>query len=203
MSVSSWSLMFNWCWASLCSTFSNLTNLNHIICQIFQSWNCKKESTKPKIIAIFERVAEILLYKLENFNSHFTLLHCYRENRRTSICGKINFGVDTFYVLMWKALRENWLILASLPHQTWVWSKYQILLLGRRGKRLMLETLYIFEMCKIHTTRNVDLSRVKSPLYFFCSSSWHSPDNDWGPRHVNVSDNLEVEIMITNDKCHY
>ena len=98
MSVSSWSLMFNWCPASLCSTFSNLTNLNHIICQIFQSWNCKKESTKPKIIAIFERVAEILLYKFENFNSHFTLLHCYRENRRTSICGKINFGVDTINV---------------------------------------------------------------------------------------------------------
>ena len=160
----------------------------------------QKRVYKTKNNKIFERVAEFLLYKFENFNSHFTLLHCYWENKRTSN-GKINSGVDTFDVLMWKALRENWLILASLPHQTWVWSKYQILLLGRRGKRLMFDTLYIFEMFKIQT-RNVDLSRVQSPLYFFCSSCWHSANNDGGPRHVNVSDNLRVEIMITNDKCH-
>ena len=138
MSVSSWSLMFNWCPASLCSTFSNLTNLNHIICQIFQSWNCKKESTKPKITKYSNELQKFSYVNLKILiSSPFTLLHCYWENRRTSICGKINSGVDTIDVLMWKALRENWLILASLPHQTWVWSKYQILLLGRRGKRLM------------------------------------------------------------------
>ena len=28
-------------------------------------------------------------------------------------------------------------------------------------------------------------------------SPWHSPDNDWGPGHVNVRDNLRRDIMCT------